>query len=133
MFKRMINRRQFFSLFSGALVGVLASCSGPRREPDYTITIRRDLAFEPAALTIPIGSMVAWHHMAENVHTITADPAKAQMPERIELPEGAQPFDSGDLFAGQRWVHTFDVAGSYTYFCRYHEMDEMLGVITVTA
>jgi plastocyanin len=71
--------------------------------------------------------------MAERVHTITADPAKAQMPERILLPEGATPFDSGDLFSGQRWVHTFDTAGTYTYFCRYHEMEEMVGVITVTA
>jgi plastocyanin len=70
--------------------------------------------------------------MAGRVHTITADPAKAQIPERITLPEGAPPFDSGDLFSGQRWIHTFDIAGTYTYFCRYHEMDEMLGVITVT-
>jgi plastocyanin len=129
----MLKRRQFFYLCASALASLLAACSGPRREPDYTITIRRDITFEPAALTVSIGSMVAWHHMAESVHTITADPAKAQMPERIQLPEGAQPFDSGDLFAGQRWVHTFDVAGSYIYFCRYHEMDEMLGVITVTA
>jgi plastocyanin len=124
----MWTRRQFFYL----LGGLLAACRAPDREPDYTIIIRRDIAFEPAALTIPVGSIVAWHHMAEHVHTITADPAKAQMPERITLPEGAAPFDSGDLFSGQRWVHTFDMAGTYTYFCRYHEMDEMLGVITVT-
>jgi plastocyanin len=126
----MLKRRQFLFLLGGSL---LAACNGSRREPDFTVTIQRDITFEPAVLTVPVGSMVAWYHMAENVHTITADPAKSQMPERIVLPEGAQPFDSGDLFSGQRWVHTFDVAGNYIYFCRYHEMDEMLGVITVTA
>ncbi len=125
----MLTRRQFFVL----LGGVLTACSAPSREPDYTVVIRRDVTFEPAALTVPLGSIVAWHHLAESVHTITADPAKAQMPERVMLPEGAQPFDSGDLYAGERWVHTFDVAGSYIYFCRYHEMEEMMGVITVMA
>jgi plastocyanin len=125
----MLTRRRFFVL----LGGVLTACSAASREPDYTVVIRHDVTFQPGALTIPLGSIVAWHHLAESVHTITADPAKAQMPERVLLPEGAQPFDSGDLFSGQRWVHTFDVAGTYIYFCRYHEMQEMMGVITVTA
>jgi plastocyanin len=116
----MLSRRQFF-IFLG---GVLAACT-PNREPDYTVTIRRDEAFEPAALTIPAGSMVAWHHMADQVHTVTADAAVAP------LPEGASPFDSGDLYSGQRWVHTFDLPGTYIYFCRYHQADEMLGIITV--
>jgi plastocyanin len=131
----MLTRRQLIALpglLSAALLsGMLAGCRGTRREPDYTVVISRGVTFEPATLTIPVGSIVAWHHMAQRVHTVTADPAKAQMPERVTLPEGASPFDSGDLFSGQRWVHTFDVAGTYIYFCRYHELDEMIGVITV--
>lgn len=130
----MPTRRQFLYLASIPTIGgLLTACGARGREPDYTVTIRRDVAFEPAALVVPVGSIVAWHHLGESVHTITADPAKAQMPERIVLPEGALPFDSGDLFSGQRWIHTFEVAGTYVYFCRYHEMDEMMGVITVTA
>ena len=133
----MLTRRQFFGVYAvvyGSVCGgLLAACIAPRRAPEYTVTIRRDVTFEPATLTIPLGATVAWHHMANTVHTITADPAKAQMPERVILPDGAQPFDSGDLYSGQRWVHTFEVAGTYVYFCRYHELDEMLGVITVTA
>jgi plastocyanin len=106
------------------------ACTTPPRV-DFTVTIRRDITFEPAALVVPLGSTVVWHHMADSVHTVTADPAKSQRPARIHLPEDASPFDSGDLFSGQRWAHTFEVAGTYIYFCRYHEMDEMLGVITV--
>ena len=65
------------------------------------------------------------------MRTITADPAKAQRPKRVLLPSDASPFDSGDVFSGERWAYTFDVPGTYIYFCRYHEQDEMIGAITV--
>lgn len=122
-----LTRREFLYL----LGGVLAACGVTNREPDYTIVIRRDGTFEPSSLTMPRGSMVAWHNRGDSVHTITADPDKAQMPERVVLPSNAVPFDSGDLFSGERWVYTFDVPGAYVYFCRYHELEEMFGSITV--
>jgi plastocyanin len=102
------------------------------REPDFTVVITPSL-FEPASLTVPLGSTVAWHNRTGHVHTVTADPAKAQMPKRILLPSDGMPFDSGNLFSGERWVHTFDTAGTYVYFCRYHETEEMLGAVEVLA
>jgi plastocyanin len=121
----MFSRRQFLYL-----LGVLpAACM--TREPDFTVVISPSL-FEPASLIVPIGTTVAWHNRTDHVHTVTADPNKAQMPERILLPLDVMPFDSGNLFSGERWVHTFDMAGTYVYFCRYHETEEMLGAITVT-
>ena len=131
----MLTRRQFFYQMGGVylLGGLLAGCGVTNREPDYTVAIRGDASFEPSSLTIPLGSMVAWHNQTDHVHTITSDRAKAQMAERIVIPEGASPFDSGDLFSGERWVHAFDTPGTYIYFCRYHETDEMLGAIVVTA
>ena len=131
----MLTRRQFFCRMSGVYIlgSMLAACGVTNREPDYTVTIRHSISFEPSSLSIPLGSMVAWHNQTDHVHTITSDPAKAQMPERITLPEGVIPFDSGDLYSGQRWVYTFDTPGTYVYFCRYHEIEETLGVIVVTA
>jgi plastocyanin len=122
----MLSRRQFLYLL-GALP---AACM--THEPDYTVVITPSL-FEPSGLTIPVGTTVAWHNRTDHVHTVTADPSKAQLPERITLPSDVQPFDSGNLFSGERWMYKFDVAGTYVYFCRYHELDEMLGVIRVTA
>lgn len=123
----MLTRRQFLCLL-GALP---AACMATSREPDFTVVITPSL-FEPASLTIPIGSTVAWHNRTDHVHTITADPDKAQLPQRILLPQDVQPFDSGNLFSGERWVHTFESAGTYVYFCRYHELEEMLGMVEVT-
>jgi plastocyanin len=126
----MFSRRQFLYVLGG---GVLAACGAMNRKPDYTVVIRSDATFDPSGLIVSVGSMVAWHNRADQVHTVTADPAKAQMPERVILPLGGAPFDSGDLFSGERWVYTFDVPGTYIYFCRYFELEEMIGEITVIA
>lgn len=124
-----LSRRHFLLLATGLLAG----CGITQREPDYTVVMRRHAAFEPASLFIPAGSIVAWQNRSDTVHTVTADAAKAQRPDRVALPEGVAPFDSGDIFAGERWAYTFDVPGTYVYFCRYHELDEMLGIITVSS
>lgn len=127
-----LSRRKFLCVLGIGTGSLLIGCSPNNREPDFTVVIDNGAVFEPASLVVPLGSMVAWHNRADHIHTVTADPVKAQMPERILLPGGASPFDSGNLFSGDRWTYTFDVAGTYIYFCRYHELDEMLGTITVT-
>src|SRR5690606_37858162 len=65
------------------------------------------------------------------VHTATADPALAANPDNVQLPAGAEPFDSGFLTAGQRFSYTFTVAGEYRYVCLPHEFAGMIGTITV--
>lgn len=124
----IINRRKFLYILGSGLLG---ACGALNREPDYTVVIRSDTTFDPSSLIVPVGSMVAWHNHSAQVHTVTADPAKAQMPERVIIPLGGSPFDSGDLFSGERWIYTFDVPGTYIYFCRYFELEEMIGEITV--
>ncbi|MBC8171667.1 MAG: hypothetical protein H7X77_08335, partial [Anaerolineae bacterium] len=114
-----LSRREFLYVCGAGIGGLLTGCRSVNPEPDYTVVIGTAATFNPAALTIPAGSMVAWHNQADHIHTVTADPAKAQKPERVILPSGVAPFDSGDLFSGERWVYTFDVPGTYIYFCRY--------------
>lgn len=125
-----LNRRQFLYVIGGSM---LVACGVLNREPDFTVVIQSDGTFQPSSLIVPVGSMVAWHNRADSVHTVTSDPAKAQIPERVMFPAGGAPFDSGDLFTGERWVYTFDIAGTYIYFCRYFELEEMIGEITVVA
>jgi plastocyanin len=130
----MLTRRKFLYVLGVAGAGgLLAGCGIRDSEPDFTVTIGSGSMFTPASLVIPVGSVVGWHNRSEHVHTVTADPEQSQMPERISLPSGASPFDSGNLYSGERWVYTFDVPGMYVYFCRYHEVHEMLGSIVVTA
>jgi plastocyanin len=124
-----LSRRDFLWL----LGGVLAGCGVDGREPDYTVVIERDHSFAPSSLVIPVGVTVAWHNRAESAHTVTTDPDKALTAQVAQLPAGVAPFDSGDLYPGDRWVYTFDTPGSYVYFCQHHQLEEMFGVVRVEA
>ncbi len=88
--------------------------------------------FEPAELTIATGTTVTWQHISGSTHTATADPSKVKDPANVALPEGVEPWDSGDLTGGQSWSRTLDVPGTYRYFCIPHEGRGMVGTVIVT-
>lgn len=88
--------------------------------------------FDPASVSIAKGGTVTWKNGSSTQHTSTDDPSKAANKADAGLPSGAQPWDSGMLNPGQSFSHTFDVAGTYKYFCIPHESVGMLGTITVT-
>ncbi|CAN5262223.1 hypothetical protein BH11PSE2_BH11PSE2_18370 [soil metagenome] len=90
-------------------------------------------AFEPAEVTIKVGDSVEWNNRSVVTHTITCDPAKATVAGNGTLPEGAKPFDSGDLQQNTPWSQVFTVAGTYKYFCKEHETMPMVGTVIVTA
>jgi len=59
---------------------------------------------------------------------------KAVRPERdalAVLPRGAATIDSNDIAAGQTYLHTFTVPGTYHYFCEHHETHGMVGTVIV--
>ena len=90
------------------------------------------LKFEPPTLTVARGTSVTWRNASQLVHTVTDDASKAANAANVQLPAGAQAWDSGDLNAGQTFTHTFDVAGTYKYFCVPHETAGMLAIVVVT-
>lgn len=74
-----------------------------------------DLAFTPDELTVPAGSEVTWVNLDPALpHTATSDD---------------EVFDSGNLTEGGEFSHTFDEAGTFTYFCQVHPT--MRGTIVV--
>jgi plastocyanin len=89
------------------------------------------LQFDPAEVTIRVGGTVTWVNEASVDHTVTGDPSKAAEEGDAELPEGAEPWDSGFVKPGASFSMTFDVPGTYRYFCIPHENVDMLGVIEV--
>jgi len=94
----------------------------PRPEADETVTVAPDGAreFSPAALQIEPGTTVAFE-WDDDGHTLTVE---------------AQPDGGGwtgvdsSPSAGATHTQTFDVAGTYEYYCRPHR-GEMRGTITV--
>lgn len=133
------------SIRSFALVSTLAAaaCLGSAAaqaacDPSQVLEIEiRNMAFVPAVAEACVGQTIRWtNNEPTNVprpmsHTVTADPAVAQRPESVLLPEGATAFDSGRLTPGQSFEIVLTVPGEYRYFCRPHELMGHLGSITV--
>jgi LPXTG-motif cell wall-anchored protein len=64
-----------------------------------------DNYFKPQTLTVQAGTTVKWGSEGKHEHTVTAD-------------NGA--FGSGDLKSGGTFSFTFNKAGTYAYYCKYH-------------
>ncbi len=100
-------------------------------EKEAAVHMTNTLRYVPADVTITAGQSVVWTNTSSMVHTVTADPSLARDPGHVQLPQGARPFNSGDLVPGGTFRHGFDVPGTYVYFCIPHEALGMVGRITV--
>ena len=73
-------------------------------------------AFDPAALTIKVGTTVKWTNQDSVGHSVTADDNS---------------WGSGNLAQGNSYTFTFTKAGTYAYHCGVHP--NMKATITVVA
>ncbi len=62
--------------------------------------------YEPAVLTVKVGTTVTWTNTGAVVHTVTAADRKA--------------FDSKNIGSKASFSWTFQSAGTFAYFCTYH-------------
>jgi len=98
------------------------------------------VAFEPATITVAAGEEVVWYNNSARAHSITA--------YDDGVPEGAEFFAtggydsetaareawdgmSGSITTGETFRHTFEVPGTYSYFCIPHERAGMVGRVVV--
>jgi plastocyanin len=96
-----------------ALVAVAAATASPARADVQDVGVQF-ATFGPSIVDVLPGETVAWTNVSDRRHTVTSD-------------TGA--FDSGDLFAGGRFVWRFDEPGAYVYHCTVHE--GMVGEVDV--
>ena len=89
------------------------------------------LRFTPTEITIKAGDTVEWRNIGLIPHTVTADPKRAPSSRNIELPDGAESFDSGWVTTGQSFRYTFSEPGVYRYICLPHEQARMVGAVIV--
>jgi len=111
--------------------GLAATPSAAEQEPAPTVTMTDQLKFAPATVKIKTGEQVHWKNTSVMVHTVTADPEQAMQAANVSLPEGAEPFDSGNMQSGDTFSHRFTEPGKYVYFCKPHEMAGMVGTVIV--
>ena len=65
-----------------------------------------ELAFNPAVLNVPVGTIVLWYNADSATHTVTARDNS---------------FDSGDLSPGKpgdTFQYTFEQSGTFEYYCK---------------
>jgi plastocyanin len=74
-----------------------------------------NFSFEPAQVSVPVGTTVKWTNKDNVPHTVTS---------------ATRDWDSGSLSIGQSFSHTFTQAGTFAYQCTVHPT--MKGTITVT-
>jgi len=78
------------------------------------VTIQ-NFAFNPATISVKVGTKVTWTNQDSAGHTVTFDTGS----------------DTSDTLAtSATYDHTFDAAGSFTYHCKIHPT--MKGTVTVT-
>ena len=75
-----------------------------------------DNGFDPAELTVAVGTTVTWMNTGNRPHTVTAE-------------DGSFKSD-GTMGSGATFSHTFDAAGTYKYICAVHP--SMRGTVIVT-
>lgn len=142
-----LSRRQVVSGVATAVLGTsLAGCSGGSGDGSGsdrpTVEMTDELLFEPEEITVSVGTTVVWENVGSVAHSVTA--YEDEIPSDAEYfasggyeseqaaRDGYSPGDpeSGAIPGGESYEHTFEVAGTYEYFCVPH-VSTMIGTISV--
>jgi plastocyanin len=92
-----------------------AEDSARRAQPVRRVSAgMRNLAFEPARITVDVGTTIVWRNNDQVEHTVTASDRS---------------WDSGIIRPGASWERTFTRPGSYDFYCTPHPF--MKGVVIV--
>ncbi|SDZ74949.1 plastocyanin [Haloplanus vescus] len=134
-----MRRRRVLATLGSALAVGTAGCSalGGGVDGDVGMTA---VAFEPASITVSVGDEVVWYNNSARAHSITA--YENSIPEEADYfatggyeseTAAREAWDGmhGALENGQRYSHTFEVPGTYGYFCIPHERAGMAGQVVV--
>ncbi|WP_340103592.1 cupredoxin domain-containing protein [Rhodohalobacter sp. 8-1] len=100
-------------------------------EPADTVGMTNTMKFDADTVRIEAEETVVWKNSSLLAHSVTADPSESTIDGSAELPEGAEPFNSGMMDPEETFSHTFEVPGTYKYFCIPHEGANMYGWIIV--
>lgn len=125
--RRAMLRRSISTIAVGGAI-VLGGC-GSTRDAKKTVDMI-EMTYDPADLTVTVGTTVTWENTSTFIHTVTADPSLLQDPTLASAPDG-QTFDSGNIGSGESWSYTFNTPGEYRYACIPHEMAGMVGRVMV--
>lgn len=100
-------------------------------DPAATVGMTNTMKFSPDTVRIEAGETVRWENTSLLAHSVTGDPSLSTIEGSAELPKDAKPFNSGMMDPEQTFEHTFEIPGTYKYFCIPHEGTRMYGWVIV--
>jgi plastocyanin len=137
-----MRRRRLLATLGAAATAGGSGCAalGSRGSP-YDVGMTA-VAFDPVRITVGVGEEVVWENTSSRGHTVTA--YGAAIPEdaaffasggydsETAAREAWQTEIGGRLGTGDVFRHTFEIPGTYEYFCIPHEQAGMVGTVEVT-
>lgn len=139
----MQRRAVLGRLAACSMLGVVG-CASLSRPPagEYDIGMSAN-AFRPESYTVDVDERVVWANDGSRGHTVTAYEgglapdagffASGGFANESAARDAWTAEEGGNIPPGQRFTHTFTVAGRYPYFCIPHERRGMRGEILVEA
>ncbi|GAA0453859.1 plastocyanin/azurin family copper-binding protein [Halococcus dombrowskii] len=136
-----MNRRAFLTATVGVAVGLTGCIGSSREQPDYDIGMSSSDFLPEDDFEPRVGEPVIWHNTGSRTHTVTA--YQSRIPDAATFfasggfdGEGAareawNANGGGGIASGETYKHTFEVPGTYNYFCIPHEPTGMVGKFTV--
>lgn len=136
-----MNRRAFLTATVGVAVGLTGCIGSSREQPDYDIGMSSSDFLPEDDFEPRVGEPVIWHNTGSRTHTVTA--YQSRIPDAATFfasggfdDEGAareawNANGGGGIASGETYKHTFEVPGTYNYFCIPHEPTGMVGKFTV--
>ncbi len=89
--------------------------------------------YDPPVINIQVGDTITWSNDDQEGHTVTSGDSAGRFGWMSEKqgnfgePDGI--FDSGRFMPNDSWTHTFESAGTFSYFCTFHPWME--GIVKV--
>jgi len=99
-----------------AIAAAISLCLSGAHAVETTNVMIDNFTFEPAQLTVKVGTTVTWKVVGQSTHDLAAR-------------DGS--FANRTMTFGQTLSFTFTKAGRYPYVCMQHEGDGMVGEVTV--
>jgi len=142
-----MDRRTFLAGGAGLASVGLAGCSAltgdsaSADESDYDVGMGAAF-FRPTEVEVAAGETVVWRNTGNRRHTVTA--YEGRIPDEAEFfasggyddeasaREGWRGGFGGAIDSGEEYEVTFEVPGTYHYFCIPHEPSGMVGQVVVT-
>ncbi len=135
---RTVRIAAALSLSLVAILAILAGCTSPSTDDggasgDEKLVRMVNTAYDPAVLSVPVGTTVKWVNDDPYGHTVTPY-------DKVQWGTDGSGDDAGDwLQKGDSWSFTFTEPGTYKYYCKPHAFSDghggysgMTGTVVVT-